>query len=63
MPLKHKSTKKSHTNNFVGFCDLVFLWQESIFTIAFRKIASPRVLGAMTIGSSRYEFFTYRFSF
>jgi N-acetylmuramoyl-L-alanine amidase len=27
MPLKHQNTEKSHTNYFVGFCDLVFLWR------------------------------------
>jgi len=37
MPLKHKNTKKSHTNNFVGFRDLVFLWQKSIFEMVCNK--------------------------
>jgi len=31
MPLKHKNTKKIHTKNFVGFGDLVLLWQGQFY--------------------------------
>jgi hypothetical protein len=31
LPLKHQSTKESHTKIFVGFSDLVILWQENTF--------------------------------
>jgi hypothetical protein len=34
MPQKHKTTKKSHTKLFVGFSDLVLLWQLAIFEMA-----------------------------